>query len=306
MTLTSDAVRPTLVECVIGALSFGASEASGRPGKGGGDLSTAASLAPYGETMRTRSFVRCWGYLLATLWFLGGCDENDSADAALEQRSFLLESAEGFEPLAGTTVSVGFRNGEFGFSAGCNGHGGTFSLRDERLVVTAFQSTTRGCDAALHAQDEWLAGFLTSSPSLKLEGERLTLRGAAATLVFLDREVADPDRPLVGTLWTVDTIVQGDFATSSVLPAPAPSILFREDGTLQVDTTCNTGSGRYSVAGDQLTLTPVSYTLRACSGASDVDDQVQVLLREGTLTFEIEATRLTLRRGDSGLSARGP
>jgi heat shock protein HslJ len=32
-----------------------------------------------------------------------------------------------------------------------------------------------GCDEALAAQDQWLSGFLTSSPALVLDGNTLTL-----------------------------------------------------------------------------------------------------------------------------------
>jgi heat shock protein HslJ len=125
-------------------------------------------------------------------------------------------------------------------------------------------------------------------------------------LVFLDREVADPDRPLTGRLWTVDTFIQGGAAGNFPLQS-APTLAFDEDGSLQVDSGCNTGSGKYTRSGDQLTLADLAYTEIACSGATAAaETMVQAVLRDGTLQLEIDRNRLTLQRGDVGLSATTP
>jgi len=249
-----------------------------------------------------------WGsaaLMLALFLLCTSCDSGSSGPS-LDGRDFLLESSEGFEPLSGSTVRLSFDDGELRFSAGCNSSSGPYELRDGHLIVESLGSTEIGCDAGRHAQDLWLGMFMTSEPLLVLEGDELTLTNPEASLVFLDREVADPDRPLVETPWTVDTFIDGGAASN--FPGPSsPTLLFAEDGSLEIDTTCNTGSGRYSTSGDQLTLSDVAYTDKACSGAAaSIDAEVQAFLNNGTFGFQIEAARLTLRRGDSGLSATTP
>ncbi|MBN1654232.1 MAG: META domain-containing protein [Deltaproteobacteria bacterium] len=231
----------------------------------------------------------------------------DAMLAGLVGRTFMLERSRGFKPVTGTTVRLSFREGgELGFSAGCNSHSGSVEVLDGHLWVASLGATEMGCAAELHDQDNWLAAFFTSGPAVALDGNRVTLTGNESTLVFLDREVADPDRALVGPLWTVDTFFENEAAMNLPLQ-DGPTLLFSDDGSVSVDTTCNTSTGRYSVAGGELTLSEMAYTEVACSGSSAIaDEKVQAVMRDGTLSFEIEAARLTLMRGDLGLSAGTP
>jgi heat shock protein HslJ len=234
---------------------------------------------------------------------LVGCDGESSLNQQLEGRTFLLQSADGFEPVMDTTVRISFESDRFAFNAGCNHYGGDYELRDGRLVLGTFGSTEIGCDTPRHEQDEWLSDFFGAKPSLTLDGETLTVTGDDATLVFLDREVADPDRPLAGTTWTVDTFIEGGGASNLPLD-PAPTLLFREDGSLMVDSGCNTSGGSYTVDGNEITLSDIAFTEKACPGAAgSADMRVQAVIRDGTLHFEIEAGRLTLMRDDVGLGA---
>lgn len=224
-------------------------------------------------------------------------------ETGIEGRDFLLDSVEGYTLVTGTSLRLSFEDGQLSFSAGCNSHFGSYTLCDGKLCVSGLGNTDIGCDPQRHAQDEWFSDFFTATPQLSIAGAALTLQGASATLELVDREVADPDRPLAGRVWTVDTLIQGG-AASNVPTARPPTLEFRTDGSLRVFTTCNSGEGSYTRNGQTLTLSPVLYTEAGCtSSGQPVEQSVQGVMTAGDVTFEIEANRLTVTRGNTGLGA---
>lgn len=221
----------------------------------------------------------------------------------LEGRQFLLESSEGYTPVEDTTISVGFSDGTFGFSAGCNSHSGDYTLCNGKLCLQDLGSTEIGCEPDRDAQDAWLADFFTNQPALDLEGNRLTFTGEEATLVFLDREVANPDRPLTGRTWTVDTFFDGGAASNIPIDEP-PTLEFGEDGTLSFYTGCNSGMGDYSVDGQDITFADLTWTERGCpSTAAQRAEEHMIEVLMNTVTFEIDAQRLTIMSGSLGVGA---
>lgn len=234
-----------------------------------------------------------------------GANEGDggSQPPSEEGRTFLFQSAMGFTPVENTTVRLSFQEGSIGFSAGCNIFGGSYSLQGDKLIVTELGSTNIGCEPALAAQDDWLAEFITSSPTFDLDDNDLTLADSEATLRFLDRRVADPDRPLIGSLWSINTLISGPVAQGG-FPGE-PTVTFDAQGQVHVFTGCNTGTGEYSATGPQLSLSAIAYTEQACANAAfaTTAQHVQSVFSDGTLTFEIEAARMTLMHGDLGIMA---
>jgi heat shock protein HslJ len=234
---------------------------------------------------------------------MGAAGSGGSNGPDLNNRSFILDSSEGFTPVMDTTVRVFFQDRDFGFSAGCNSFSGAYTLEGRELVVESFGSTQIGCQTALQEQDEWLADFFSTSPRLTLSGNQLTLAGDEATLIFMDREVADPDRLLTSGTWVVDSLIQGGVAQAG-FPAN-PTVRFDTQGNVQVFTGCNSGSGDYEVLGTEITLTGMIYTEEVCNEVQSipVEEHIEQVLQDGIVTFQIEAARLTLMRADLGFMA---
>jgi heat shock protein HslJ len=251
-----------------------------------------------------------WLMLLMAMAWVVGCGSDDGNDVAgtLAGREFLLDGSEGFEAVPGTTLRVSFSEGEqgdvFGFSAGCNSHSGSYRIRDGALLLSNVTSTLIGCPQNLAQQDHTLSEFFGSQPMVILDGDRLTLTSGDVVLEFVDREVADPDRPLSGPTWVVDTFIDGP-ATSNLALSQSPTLLFDGDGSVDIDTGCNTGRGTWNLEGDQLTLAGMNYTEIGCAepNAATAEASVQAVMTDGMVTVEIEAARLTLMRGELGLSA---
>ena len=122
-------------------------------------------------------------------------------------------------------------------------------------------------------------------------------------MTLLDAAASNPDRKLEGTTWVVDTLMQGDISTPIPPGASAPTLLF-DDGTVAVDTSCNTGTGPYRAVADTVTFGPIAMTRMACTDPVTIAVEPMVLeVLRGTATVEIEGDSLTLRNGTSALVA---
>jgi heat shock protein HslJ len=194
-------------------------------------------------------------------------------------------------------VRVTFRDGEITARSECNTLLGTASIDDGVLVVTDVGSTEMGCDAELHAYDEWLADFLSSSPAIALDGATLTLTGATDSLMLTDREVADPDRPLVGTRWVVDGIVTGDAVASMPAGAGEAWLTFAE-AQVEGATGCNSFTGDVTIDGDRIEIGPITTTDVACDPATMSVEEGMYAALDGDVTAEIVASTLWLRGPD--------
>ena len=116
----------------------------------------------------------------------GGDDDSGVTADDLDGRTFVATSFEPDGIVEGSEITIDFAEGRVSVSAGCNGQSGDYSVDDGTLVVGAMMSTLMGCPDALNAQDQRLAELMSSSPSVSLEGDTLTIQGDS-TLVLTER-----------------------------------------------------------------------------------------------------------------------
>lgn len=123
-------------------------------------------------------------------------------DPALDSRSFTATSVTeagaeralvGMEPL---TIAV--VDGGISAQAGCNTLFGDASIEDGVLAITGvLASTMMACEPELMDQDQWLAQFLSSSPSVTVTETELTLTSGDTVMVLAPVEtVGLYDTPL--------------------------------------------------------------------------------------------------------------
>lgn len=251
--------------------------------------------------MRTSMLLRAGALML----LLAACGEIDArttpADGgdALWGRVFLSTSVtEDGQPrplVEGTQIRISFtEDHRLVATTGCNTMGGAAEVDGDRLVVSDLATTEMGCDPPRHEQDEWLGNFLSARPRFQLDDADLNLLGGTTEIRLQDREVADPDRPLRGTRWVVDTIVDGD-AASSVPPDADAHITLEEDADrFGGSTGCNQMGGTATVADGSINFAEVISTKMACSPERmDVEESVLAVL-DGDVAYEIEADVLRL------------
>lgn len=229
---------------------------------------------------------------------------------ALDGRSFVstrvLEGGAERPVVPGTRIELSFAQGRLSARAGCNLMGAPYRLEGERLrLVGDVSMTEMGCDPERHEQDAWLSAFLGGSPRVRLQGTALTLLAGSTRIELVDREVAEPDLPLEGTLWRLETIVRGGVASS--VPAGLRADLRITDGRIGGFDGCNEWGARVvSTSGGVLVLGNVSQTLLGCSGAAAaLERDVNAVIAVERIAYEIDGSSLVLRADGRELRFRG-
>ncbi|HVM30851.1 MAG TPA: META domain-containing protein [Candidatus Limnocylindrales bacterium] len=227
---------------------------------------------------------------------------------SLESRELLLTGwTAGGQAVAlvpGTQVRLSFADGSLNAHAGCNHIGGSYAISDGRLQAASLAMTEIGCSQELHQQDERLVALLSSNPTVRLDGGQLVLDGPSGTAVFADREVLEPDLPLVGPTWSLTTLIDGDAARS--VPVDVRALIeFADDGTFTVEPGCNSGGGSYELGDGVVVLGPIALTRMACPGDRDHVERAVLAVLHGEVEFEIRSGTLTLSSGDLGLQLTG-
>ena len=252
--------------------------------------------------------------LFALVFCLAACGNDDdggqsSVDDELEGRTFLAEQVteDGEERalVTDTMLRIEFTSGEVRANAGCNHLSGPIESTDDGvLTVGGMGGTEMGCSAELHAQDDWIIELFTSSPAWSLDDDRLVLTTDTTEIVLLDRRVADPDRALDGTVWRIDSLVDGTGPDGSVSQYPSDDAWIRlADGRLEGYTGCNSLSGDYTLDDDALVVDQLVLTDVFCGEElGRAEEQIATVLRRAEVA--VEARSLWLTGDDAGLGLR--
>jgi heat shock protein HslJ len=236
---------------------------------------------------------------------LAACGSDDDGAAApdspgapsaadLSGRGFVSSDVTGYDLVEGSEITMTFLDDAVSVNAGCNTMNGGFEITDGSFVADQFAMTMMACDDALMEQDTWLSEFLSSSPSISLDGSTLRFTDDEVTLTLDEIEPA----ALVGTTWTVTGTVANE-GVSSVPADATASMTIADDGTVAVETGCNTGSGSVEVGDDTLTFGPIATTLRACADEAVNQLEAAVLaVLQGEVSYTIDGSNLSLRSGE--------
>lgn len=230
----------------------------------------------------------------------GACGDagGSGSTAKLVGRTFLSDSVtvrgEPRTLVHGTQIRITFYSDRrITASAGCNMLSGTFHIEGDHVVISELGSTEMGCDAARHAQDEWLASVLAANATFVLDDSRLQLRTADSVLELVDREVADPDRPLVKTVWALDGIVDG--STASSIPAGTSATMVFDGEQVDVAiSSCNQITGRVEITSSTIEVDRLVTTDIACDRPSAVLEAAIVAVLDGKVAYDIEAASMRL------------
>jgi heat shock protein HslJ len=196
---------------------------------------------------------------------------------------------------AGSRITIAFDGDRVSGSA-CNLYGGTYRLGDHGdLTLSAMAMTEMACQEPLMTLEATYHAALQLVRNAAIQGNTLTLTGDGVELVY-DREPPTPDAPLQVTYRNLETLVQGETATT--VPGKARLVL-NADGTQDGNTRCRDITATYDLEGGSgIVVHRLVNTDVACDPGVAVQDQQVLDVIGSSPHFRITGDRLTLTGTD--------
>ena len=185
--------------------------------------------------------------------------------------------------LAGTDVSG---------SSGCNSYGGSMRLNGDRISFDSLSQTDIGCQEPLATAERLFMSALERVERGTRDGARLRLSGQGVDLAFAPI-VPTPDSPLIGVLWRLDTIVDGDTAMSTA-GSDRATLQFGDDGQVRGSTACHDFVTAFSGAAASASIQPVRPATNGCGGPLGEIEQAVLATMGSGATAHVEQDRLVV------------
>ncbi|HEX9854122.1 MAG TPA: META domain-containing protein [Acidimicrobiia bacterium] len=200
--------------------------------------------------------------------------------------------------------SITFNGADMNGTTGCNSFFGTFSVDGDSISLSQLGQTEIGCEEPLTLQEQQIMAVLAAADRWSVEGGILTVGASDGTgALELGRGEGPPaDAGLEGTRWVLDTLVDGDTASTPV--AGAEATLTIEGGEAGGESGCNSFGGRVTVDPPTITFDEITTTEMACDQAvMDQEAFVYDVLGRAT-NFSIDGDLLTIDAGGRALVYR--
>ncbi|MEV0946151.1 META domain-containing protein [Rhodococcus sp. NPDC049939] len=244
---------------------------------------------------------------LLTIASLSACNADEQAsEVGPTGRTFVSTSVAGDPIPGGGPLMVRFTDaGRISVDAGCNQGSGYVDLADGKVVAGPLVMTEMACLGETAGADAWVVSLLDAQPNWTLDGHTLTLTTPTTSVTLTDKQVA-PDRPVVGTTWTVTALIgSGAITTTPALEKVAPQLLIAEDGSASGFTGCNQMIGTADVQKSSITFGQWATTKMACEpDVAEIERAVLAAL-SGKTEYNVQADTLHLTRADgTGLTLR--
>ncbi|WP_336324114.1 META domain-containing protein [Streptomyces lavendofoliae] len=185
---------------------------------------------------------------------------------------------------------------------GCNHFDARAAVEGDTVTLSDTGMTEIGCPEPLQGFEDALKSVLTGKLKATLKDGRLTLTTADGDTVRLGEQ---PPAPLVGTKWTVNSLVSGRAATS--LPPGTEgraTLVFGKDGSVRGTLGCNQFSAAVTTDGSTMTFGRVTTTRKLCAGPQMELEQALLATMKGKVRYAIEHRGLTVTAaGGTGFAA---
>lgn len=176
----------------------------------------------------------------------------------------------------------------------CNRFFAGYRLDGDALTIDLPGVTMMACEPEVMTAESVFLTALSKVTTAAREGEELLLSGGGVQLRFTP-VVPVPDRDLAGTRWVLETVLDGQGASSTV---GEPAVLVLDtDRTVEATTGCRTITGTWLIEGDALVVDDLLATGECTADVIGQDERVAAVL-DGGSGFAIEGDQLTLTGQD--------
>lgn len=205
-------------------------------------------------------------------------------------------------PVSGTTLTAQFNDqNRLTGSDGCNSFSTNYTQTGTSLTIDpAMVSTKKACDEAVMAQADTFTQNLLATTGYTLgDGVLVLNQGNVAGLKFTGQS-----NPLSKTSWNVTGYNNGNQAVVSPLAETNLTMTFGDDGTISGNSGCNTFTGQYSLSGQNITISALASTMRACIEPEGIAEQETAFLAALGQAVEwfIQGDQLSLRTAEDALA----
>ena len=217
--------------------------------------------------------------------------------------AYMNAMGEEVDILPESRVTIEFKDGEIGGSAGCNSYFGTYSVEGRTLTVGDTGMTEMYCfpDELMAQESDYLAA-LGRAASYEIVDDQLSIMNSEGQTV-LTYSVLEPV-PLVGTVWRLQAYSDGQSGMMSTLAGTEITALFGEDGRLTGSAGCNSYSAAYEVDGNAITIGPAASTMMMCGEPGGIMEQEATYLAalQTASSYAIKIDTLLLDSGSNTLT----
>lgn len=188
----------------------------------------------------------------------------------------------------GHLVTLVVENGAVGGTSACNSYGGDITIENGVVTIGPTFMTEMYCveDGVMDLEAAYHVA-LNRINKVALDGDELVLTGTGVELRFVAQPEV-PDAALVGTNWTLESIIDGETAST---PAAAATIVFAADGTVSGSTGCNSFFGDYSTTAG---FGALGMTRMACEEPIMAQESLVAEILGPNATLTIEGSQLTI------------
>jgi heat shock protein HslJ len=233
---------------------------------------------------------------LMTAALLAACSAGGSD---LDSTTWTLVSIDGASLLAGSHISLEFRDGNAGGNSGCNAYGGPYTARrGGSLSIAGLSMTDMACmdPEGVMEQESVYLDALTRAAAYRIDGDRLEITGGPV-LVFVRQPQFDTDpASLTGTSWRLTSLNGSPPAAGSTLTLTFEPVISSE-GTSQATGSagCRDYVSEYQAEGDR-----ISFLSIAMQGDPPCMTDAALMEQEGRFTDALTWAR-QVRLGDGSL-----
>lgn len=210
------------------------------------------------------------------------------------------------------TTEPDVSGGNSGGTVGCNSFGADVAIEGDTVKLTDLASTAMGCAGPVgEFEGKFLSvfgGTLKAAVGDSDGKKTLTLKTTGGDSITLREGTPAPSPDLVGTRWTIDTLLSGtgDDGTASSLPEDAKAHLtLTKDNKVTGSLGCNTFNGKATVKDGTIEFGPLATTRKICSQPVMKTERELTEILAGKVSYQQKQESLTLTADSGkGLAAR--